>query len=74
MTDARKVPAVVTVLLQPEDKEITLPRPKTAAQLLAALGLRSCAALVARDKELLTPDRRIYPGDTVLVRKVLSSG
>ena len=67
-------PATVSVFLQPEDTELTLPRPKNAQQLLQALGLGSCAALVARDGELLTPDRAIYPGDRLLVRKVTSSG
>ena len=67
-------PATVTVLVQPEDKTMEMPRPKTARQLLAALGLREETALVARDGELLTPDRRIYPGQSLLVRKVTSSG
>lgn len=67
-------PAVVTVLLQPEDITLTLPRPKTARQLLHALSLREETALIAREGELLTPDRRIYPGDSLLVRKVTSSG
>ncbi len=66
--------AVITVLLQPEEKTFTLPRPKTARQLLEALNLQEETALVARDGELLTPDRRIYTGDSVLVRKVTSSG
>jgi sulfur carrier protein ThiS len=67
-------PATVSVFLQPENKELTLPRPKTAQQLLKALGLGACAALVAREGELLTPDRAIYSGDRLLVRKVTSSG
>jgi len=67
-------PAMVSVFLQPEDKEFTLPRPKNAQQLLKALGLSSGAALVAREGELLTPDRAIYPGERLLVRKVTSSG
>ena len=67
-------PATVTVLVQPENKELTLKRPKNAQQLLDALGLRSCTALVARQGELLTPDRAIYSGDSLLVRKVTSSG
>ena len=68
------VRATVSVLLQPEEKELTLPRPKTARQLLEALGLRVCTALVAREGELLTPDRAIYSSDRLLVRKVTSSG
>lgn len=67
-------PATVTVLLQPQEKTLVLKRPKTARQLLAALDLREETALVVREGELLTPDRRIYSGDTLLVRKVVSSG
>ena len=67
-------PAMVSVFLQPEDTELALPRPKNAQQLLKALGLGSCEALVARDGELLTPDRAVYSGDRLLVRKVTSSG
>lgn len=64
----------VTVLLQPEERSLTLRRPKTARQLLEALGLMEETALVARGGELLTPDRRIWPGDELLVRVVTSAG
>lgn len=67
-------PATITVRVQPQEKTLILPRPKTARQLLAALDLREETALVAREGELLTPDRRIYTGDTLLVRTVVSSG
>ena len=66
--------ARVTVLVQPEDKYLSLPRPKTSRQLLAALGLAEETALVARAGQLLTPDRHIWPNDELLVRKVASSG
>lgn len=66
--------ARVTVLLQPEETRLSLPRPKTARQLLEALNLAEESALVARGGELLTPDRRIWPDDDLLVRKVASSG
>lgn len=65
---------IVTVLLQPEERRFTLRRPKTAHQLLETLGLMEETALVARNGELLTPDRRIWPGDELLVRVVTSSG
>lgn len=71
--EPRRQPAV-TVLLQPEEKTLVLPRPKTVRQLLAALGLAEETALVARDGQLLTPDRHVWPGDALLVRKVASSG
>ena len=64
----------VTVLLQPEERRLILKRPKTARQLLEALGLMEETALVARAGELLTPDRRIWPGDELLVRVVTSAG
>ncbi len=65
---------IIHLLLQPEDKQMQIPRQKTARQLLAFLNLREETALVARQGELLTPDRRIYAGDEILVRKVTSSG
>lgn len=66
--------ARVTVQMQPEDRVLSLPRPKTARQLLQALDIAEECALVARDGELLTPDRQVWPGDTLLVRKVASAG
>lgn len=67
-------PALVRVLVQPEEKMMELPRPKTARRLLEVLGLREETALVARKGVLLTPDQRIFTGDELLVRKVTSSG
>ena len=66
--------ARVTVLVQPDEKYLSLPRPKTSRQLLAALVLAEETALVARNGQLLTPDRHIWPDDDLLVRKVASSG
>jgi len=65
---------IINVLLQPEEKQFEMPRAKTAAQLLQALDLRPETALVIRDGQLLTPDRRIYSGESLTVRKVVSSG
>ena len=66
----------LTVLLQPEEEHLRIPRHKvkTVGNLLAFLGLRPCTAIVARDGELLTPDRPTLPHDSLLVRKVTSSG
>ena len=66
--------ARVTERLQPEYHRLSFPRPKTSRQLLTALGLAEECALVARDGELLTPDRQIWPNDELLVRKVASVG
>lgn len=68
------IPATVTVLVQPGNQRLVMPRPKTALQLLEALHLREETALVARNGELLTPDRRIFANDELLVRKVTSAG
>lgn len=66
--------AMISVLLQPDEREISMPRPKTARQLLEALNLPEESALVARDGELLTPDRHIWPDEHILVRVVASRG
>ena len=64
----------VQVLLQPEEKMMEIPKAKTARAVLNALGLRECTALVIRGGELLTPDRAVAPGESLIVRKVTSSG
>ena len=66
----------VTVLLQPEEQVLEIPRHKVknVKQLLKYLGIRECTALVARGRELLTPDRAVLPHDSLLVRKVTPRG
>lgn len=66
----------ITVRLQPEEKDLTLPRHKVknVQQLLKVLGIRPCTAIVARGDRLLTPDQPTLPDDRLLVRKVTSSG
>lgn len=64
----------VLVLLQPENRLCSMPRMKTARQLLQALNLEEECALVARGNELLTPDRHIWPDEEILVRSVGSKG
>ncbi|MDR1776998.1 MAG: hypothetical protein LBR31_04125 [Desulfovibrio sp.] len=70
----KRIEPHVRVFLQPEGKSLSLPRPKTVRQLLWALRIEEECAIVARGGELLTPDRRIWPDDEILVRKVVSSG
>ena len=67
-------PALIHIHLLPENTHFDLPRVKTAAQLLAALGCPLETAIVARGQELLTPDRQIWPEDSLMVRKVMSMG
>ncbi|MDR1857712.1 MAG: hypothetical protein LBR22_11285 [Desulfovibrio sp.] len=69
-----RAPPVLDVRLQPEEKDLSLPWQKTVAQLLTRLGLEPESAIVARNGQLLTPDRHLWPGDSVLVRKVGSTG
>ena len=67
-------PATITVVLEPTGGTREIPRPKTVTQLLNRLGVRQGTALVIREGELLTPDRRIATGETVTVRSVVSRG
>lgn len=64
----------VTVHLEPDGVTSQVPRVKTARQLLTTLGLAEETALVIRHGILLTPDRQIWPGDELSVRKVGSRG
>ncbi len=66
----------LTVLLQPEEQVIEIPRKdaKTVQRLLDYLKIKKCTALVVRDNTLLTPDLKLFAGDNLLVRKVQSTG
>lgn len=64
----------IRLTLEPDGKTLEFPRPKTALQLLHALGLEEETALVARQGKLLTPDRQIWPEDEIWVRIVASKG
>ncbi|MBO4368903.1 MAG: hypothetical protein J5803_02210 [Desulfovibrio sp.] len=64
----------IHIYLQPEEHVFSMPRVKTVWQLLEKLNLPEETALVARDGQLLTPDRHLYPCDHILVRKVGSRG
>ncbi len=74
--DGKRTPHMVHVLMQPEDEEKDVPRyqAKNVGMLLSTLGLRQGTAIVACGKRLLTPDVPLYPRQSVLVRKVMSSG
>ena len=64
----------ITVRLEPQGKDLVMPRPKTVWQLMNRLSLKPCSALIIRSGELLTRDREILPGDAITVRLVMSSG
>ena len=65
---------MITVHLEPDGEELTLYDIRSVTGLLNKLGLRHTMALVAREGELLTPDRPLTNGDVILVRKVTSAG
>lgn len=65
---------MVTVVVQPGGETIEFPRLNTVTQLLGKLGLKHTDVLVIRGPELLTPDRKIAPGDSLIVRSVISRG
>lgn len=72
----------LTVRLEPEGEELTLSA-NTALQLLNRLGKKPTTCLVIREPDpadatakrvLLTPDRKLKPGETLTVRSVVSTG
>jgi len=65
---------MITVNLEPDGKVIELPNTRSVHAVLNKLQLRFTMAIVVRDGELLTPDRMLENGDTLLVRKVTSAG
>ncbi|HDQ40993.1 MAG TPA: hypothetical protein ENN39_08215 [Desulfonatronum sp.] len=65
---------MITVLLEPERRQLHYPKLNTVLQLLHELKLGQTDVLVIRDKELLTQDRSLAPGDTITVRRVTSRG
>ncbi|MUM76321.1 hypothetical protein GKC30_01585 [Pseudodesulfovibrio sp. F-1] len=65
---------MITVRLEPDNDVVELHGTKTVLAVLNRLKLRSTMAIVVRDGQLLTPDRRLAPGQTLMVRKVTSAG
>ncbi len=65
---------MITVTISSQSQPLTFPKINTVLQLLQKLDLRVNDALIIRDNELLTPDRRLHDGDHVTVRLVTSRG
>ncbi|MFV0420985.1 MoaD/ThiS family protein [Oleidesulfovibrio sp.] len=63
-----------TVELQPSGKKLELPYVTSVHQLLNKVGARKGTVLVIRDGKLLTPDRKLFRGDELIVRTVVSAG
>lgn len=65
---------MITVRLEPENKETHVEKAGTIRQLLAKIGRKPGRALVIRDGQLLTPDLNPRDGDIITVRDVGSRG
>ncbi len=65
---------MITVRLEPENRELTIDRAATVTHLLHKLGRKPGRALVIRDGGLLTPDLNLKYGDHIIVRDVGSKG
>jgi sulfur carrier protein len=65
---------MLTVHIEPDNETRTFPKLATVLQLLQRLHLRVNDALVIREAELLTPDRALADGETLRIRKVISTG
>ncbi len=62
------------ILIEPENQWADIDRASTVLNLLKKLELRPNQAVVIRNGELLTPDRKIDPEDSIVVRKIASRG
>ena len=65
---------MITVRLEPENREVIVDRARTVLQLLRQVGQKPGRVLVIRDGQLLTPDLNLRDGDIVTVRDAGSRG
>lgn len=65
---------MITVRLEPEGRELQFTKVNTVLQLLHKLNIGRSSALIIRAGELLTPDRRLESGETIIVRRISSRG
>lgn len=65
---------MITVRIEPENRELTLDRVNTVMQLLTKIERKPGRALIIRNDELLTPDLNLRQGDFIIVRDVGSKG
>lgn len=61
------------VLVEPEQNSRFI-KAKSALKILNLLGYSGVDALVIRENELLTPDRRVFDDDFIIIRPVTSRG
>ncbi len=62
------------ILIEPENEVANIHKASTVLNLLKKLQLRPNQAIVIRNGELLTPDRKIGSEDSIVVRKIASRG
>ncbi len=65
---------MITVHLEPDGKVLELHNTRSVLAALNKLKLRPTMAIVVRDGELLTADRKLKMDDVLMVRKVTSAG
>ena len=66
--------ATATVKLRNPDRTVEVTAPRQVRQLLMEVGMHPDAVLVIRERELLTREDVVHPGDVVEVRPVISGG
>jgi len=62
------------ILIEPECEVAIIDKASTVLNLLKKLQLKPNQAIVIRNGELLTPDRKLDPEDSIVVRKIASRG
>ncbi|EPR37015.1 hypothetical protein dsx2_0958 [Desulfovibrio sp. X2] len=65
---------MITVIREPDGETLEVHDVKSVKSLLNRLGERCTSVLVIRGRELLTEDRKLVPGETLVVRSVRSRG
>lgn len=63
-----------TVRLRNPDRTVSVTAPQEVRRMLAEIGLHPDSVLVIRDRELMTREDVVEPGDVVEVRPVISGG
>ncbi len=65
---------MITVHIEPDNETLTFDRLNSGLQLLNRLGLLRTQALIIRNGELITWDRKFKPGDEITLKKITSVG
>ncbi len=65
---------MITVHIEPDNETLTFAKLNSGLQLLNRLGLFRTQALIIRQGELITWDRKFKSGDVITLKKVTSVG